>query len=748
MPRQAIDANEHFITFAASLEKAIAKYSTVSEESLLKRQKRQVETLVKLEKRFRRALTKHRWGPGIYRDFVKMIVEDKRNILAARPYFRERQNVFTQEISQALKNRNWRALGKFHYNFTFIKWALSIRKWAKGSPLVKLAEQVAAMRCELTEMNMPLAISRARIFWSRTPKAQLSYMDLVQISCEGLMNGIDKFCLPFSASFRAVAIGRITGNLIEDYSIDGNTILLSNEGYKRVVDFRYGDKIYGVNDCGEVVLSDVLNVLDHGELEGLEIEFDNGQKLICTAEHKFLTPYGMQHLRDIILEDMEIYCEPKTEGRWLGESMWYEIPKEKSAFGAQKPMSKVQGFAFGNTNEGCSKTRSQNRVWELGKSVWNDVPQKETFVSTQEGVRCLSSENGRQTCFDYSPVEATTPGCCEGKHEECLFGIQGTGRSQSREKRDTSKESESGCVEMAAGTPRRILFQYGKSMVEGQVFQDGRMASFYRDINLGLCSDSMRAGTKTSGFCKSESQDMGRGGWLVPFYGSIQEWSIGESSRTGRYVKSGSVEASGCYVDSPVHEVFHEWGSSEARMEGVAYSNAPLTDSGSLVLRRVVRVSPVGVRKMYDIEVSHPKHNFFLPSGIVTSNSQTLIHFYPSDKRKIYRANKAISKVTGEDFDKLAEKVNADMGASQLTTPSEIADLVAAASTVSVDGMVAASTANEKHLQQYENTMADESTRPDIAVEQKEASLALYTAIGKLSLFEKKFLKLKGLCYN
>ena len=65
---------------------------------------------------------------------------------------------------------------------------------------------------------MPLAISRARIFWSRTPKAHLTYMDFVQIACEGLLSAVDKFVPPYTPVFRSVAIGRMHGNFIEEYS--------------------------------------------------------------------------------------------------------------------------------------------------------------------------------------------------------------------------------------------------------------------------------------------------------------------------------------------------------------------------------------------------------------------------------------------------------------------------------------------------------------------------------------------------
>jgi RNA polymerase sigma factor (sigma-70 family) len=211
--------SEHFRLFAKSLETIIDEYGGIEEITLVKRQKAQVEKLVKLEKKFRRTLINHRWGPGVYKSFVNFIIRERKNILAARPYFRERQDVFTSRIAKCLKNEKHKSLYKFHFNYQFVKFVLDARKWDKGSAkLVKLGKDIEAIRTELVEMNMPLAISRARIFWSKTPKSHLSYMDLVQISCEGLMSAVDKFVLPYSKVFRAVAIGRIIGELIENYS--------------------------------------------------------------------------------------------------------------------------------------------------------------------------------------------------------------------------------------------------------------------------------------------------------------------------------------------------------------------------------------------------------------------------------------------------------------------------------------------------------------------------------------------------
>ncbi len=218
--RRPIDDN-HFRFFAQDLEKTIAHYEQIPDAERVVRQRNQIETLVKLETEFRKTLIKHPWGPSVYREFVRFICDERRNILAARPYFRERQTVFAAKISKALKKRQEKILYRFHFNYQFVLFVLTCRRWHEnkiGGKIVALAAQIKDLRTAMIELNMPLAISRARIFWGRTPTAQLSYMDLVQIAAEGLMSGIDKFVLPHGAAFRHMVIGRMIGNLIEQYS--------------------------------------------------------------------------------------------------------------------------------------------------------------------------------------------------------------------------------------------------------------------------------------------------------------------------------------------------------------------------------------------------------------------------------------------------------------------------------------------------------------------------------------------------
>jgi len=216
-----IEVDGHLRLFAGNLESAISKYERVPKGKLAEYQKVEVEKLVSLETDFRHVLVKHPWGPAVYRDFVRHICDVNRNILAARPFFRERQAVFTKEISRALKDRQATGLYQYHANYQFVRWVMASRNWTgtrKGSKVVALARRIDETRTQLIEMNMPLAISRARIFWSRTPSSQLTYMDLIQIAVEGLMSGIDKFVLPYSQAYRHVLIGRMIGNLIEQYS--------------------------------------------------------------------------------------------------------------------------------------------------------------------------------------------------------------------------------------------------------------------------------------------------------------------------------------------------------------------------------------------------------------------------------------------------------------------------------------------------------------------------------------------------
>lgn len=177
-------------------------------------QRAQVDRLIRLEDEFRAMVARHHRGPKTYRRFLKHVSQG--SILSARPYFRERQAVFASQISQALKVGDSAALTRFRTNYRFVRFVVSLGGWSGG--LRRRAEEIERLRKEMVLLLLPLALNRARIFWSRTPRSHLSFLDLVQISSEGLLAAVDKFVPPFGRVFRAVAIGRMVGNLIEQYS--------------------------------------------------------------------------------------------------------------------------------------------------------------------------------------------------------------------------------------------------------------------------------------------------------------------------------------------------------------------------------------------------------------------------------------------------------------------------------------------------------------------------------------------------
>lgn len=250
--RRSDVTDSHFSQFATSLSARLAKYDLGADLSkhernlvLLAVQRDQLTRLLAAESRFRDLLIEAKLADGIYTDFLTMIRREKRNILAARSYFRERQKVFTGGpcepcsarraplrtcgqchgtgkigISAAISANQLDALMRYHPNVQFIQFAMRSRRWTakteqrlarydwwnvvrrpvrravKGEDdILTAVVQVFDLRNEIVESNIPLVIERALLFGRRTPPSHLTRMDLVQIAADGLMAGVDKLVL-------------------------------------------------------------------------------------------------------------------------------------------------------------------------------------------------------------------------------------------------------------------------------------------------------------------------------------------------------------------------------------------------------------------------------------------------------------------------------------------------------------------------------------------------------------------------
>lgn len=210
------DSSKHFRRFATALEARLKKYPKDPKEAL-KLQKKQVETLISLEAKWKEQACKRDGGKRLYGAFITHIIHQRKNILDARPFFRERQTVFMKKIAPALREGDWARLASFRINWTFI--SLALKEFNnKPQKLAKLAGEISDLRKELVEANLPLIIVRSRIFWGKTPKSHLSFMDMISIATEGLISAVDKFVPPFTKVFASVASFRACGNLIEMYN--------------------------------------------------------------------------------------------------------------------------------------------------------------------------------------------------------------------------------------------------------------------------------------------------------------------------------------------------------------------------------------------------------------------------------------------------------------------------------------------------------------------------------------------------
>ncbi len=214
-------------------------------------QKQKFEDLLVLEDQFRDKLARSKSGRAVYRRFLRFVM--KRGVLSGRPYFRARQDHFNAKIGKTIVAADIDAVVKFRINYRFVRWVLA--DGHVGTQLRDLAAQIAKTRHVSATLLIPLALSRVRLFWSRTQRSHLTYLDMVGTAAEGLLACVDKFVPPFLKVYRAVAIGRITSLLIDKYS-------------ETSIHFYPGDKrlLYRANKHARKVLGDGLEQLDYDDL--------------------------------------------------------------------------------------------------------------------------------------------------------------------------------------------------------------------------------------------------------------------------------------------------------------------------------------------------------------------------------------------------------------------------------------------------------------------------------------------------
>lgn len=753
-------------TFCENLELCLSGHEDgmPADEDLLVRQRNQIRNLVRLETEFRDAVLASRWGEDVYRDFVTYILHTKRNILAARPFFRERHTVFTRFISKAFKEGNHKPLLRFRFNWSFIAWALNSRPWPKNSKVVKIANAVNKQRMDILEQNLPLAISQARIFWGKVPRSHLSYMDIVQIQAQGLLLAVDKFVPPNDArlsekqslaryrSFRAVAIGIMRRDRVNHYCLDSEVILTTCDGHqKKIKDFVPGDHVWGVDSNGRRIRTRVLRLHDQKIQNGYRVTFDDGYEVVCSRDHKFLTSVGMVPLKDI--GTLGVLCDLQAQDVRLGSPLRSDFSNAKGGHPAREELSKMPGVvSSGSFGPVYSVSYPASGGMEV--SVWRDICEQGFPGDSSQNLPQVYRTNKKQSLVTdrMGEVVGRESGIGSCFAEEKTRKVLGYVAAESRVAYADGRGSGIGDEAMARAKSRAIFGTPGQCPKQEKKFQNGAVASFVRDSDMERGADKMWGGEKTGRFYQSRRHLLGRNRRGVSLYQfgdpNFFQGLTRNHSAEGCDVESRGSEERGCYTGQDGFDVLL-WSreTTEAAVAGVVTKDAPLASTGSLVLRRVVHICPVGKRRMYDLEVDHPKHNFLLPNGIVTSNSETLIHFYPKDKLKMYQANKILAKsvrqgLTESDFDALAKEVSTNLIDSGIsTTGDELQSLLHAGSTVSADQTSDRHDDEDTLLDRYESALAG----PEELYQKNQLLAQIKQHMSTLSVLEQKVLRLSGI---
>jgi DNA-directed RNA polymerase specialized sigma subunit len=185
-------------------------------------QKEQVEELIEAEKAFKEEILKYKFSTQVYKKFIQKIRYLDRNILYSKIYFREGSDVFSNKITPYLKKEDAEGLKQFNINFNLIQFIRLSWRGPLGQKAEKLYKRVEKARRILMENNLPLAINAAKLFYRKVPKSNVTLLDMISVSAQGLASAIDKYVGDkngnYSEVFRSVILGRATGNLIKLYS--------------------------------------------------------------------------------------------------------------------------------------------------------------------------------------------------------------------------------------------------------------------------------------------------------------------------------------------------------------------------------------------------------------------------------------------------------------------------------------------------------------------------------------------------
>ena len=445
-------------------------------------------------------------------------------------------------------------------------------------------------------------------------------------------------------------------------SMHQDTYILTPNGLKKIRNFQKGDKVYCVDESGNKVETEVVNLHDHGILECYSVVFDDGHEVICTLDHKFLTQEGQIPLHEILAKEISVFCEKeqgdnyaKKKGKWLDFEVWELFSHKKNKEQASKIMSELPEFIL------------QDRRMEISlqEDFLSEVLAKKTSA---EMPRMSKLRLGGQDLDISLPCEFSNmeedeqssqnmPGMQKYKTKECkdskFKNKSVRGASQiifyCSEKdfcaaRDSGSESRKS-KKMERKKSRKICKMHRGSKQKPKAIKNGKLVA--NRIELENKKNSLRKKNRTkvetSGY--GERQNLDRSRWILSFFRTSKQQDI-----RGLYAPCGPAERQNVKRRMFEKKVYrlnknrnvlfpNQHRKNENRMVDIVSEHAPISETRNLVSRKIVRAMPVGKQHCYDLEVACSTHNFILPNGTVTSNSHAVAYTYISSRLLYLKAH-------------------------------------------------------------------------------------------------------------
>ena len=209
---------QHFRFFAEQVKHNVMQWCKLPKAQFIEKQAELVNGLFALEQDFKKLLKKHDLEEQVFTCFYNYITKERRNLLAVRPYFRERADVFVNGLIDLIRKQKYKEVFNHNINYLFVKFAVERLGFKEYPQILEIATKIEEIRAKLVLMNLPLVISRARVFYSRNPRSSLTFMEMIQIGVGGLICAVDKYCGAYGRVWCSVALGRLHGDLIGNNS--------------------------------------------------------------------------------------------------------------------------------------------------------------------------------------------------------------------------------------------------------------------------------------------------------------------------------------------------------------------------------------------------------------------------------------------------------------------------------------------------------------------------------------------------